>query len=192
MTASAKSERSQRNNAIDAAEFALHELDGLLANEGTTEADLAALTTQRQDLVENLNDSRRMDGGNASGLDRSTRDLRRTLNQAERFMELAQDNRIANGGAGVGRVATSVDADSEWGVDGVPDITDGSGIQQLIANDPEGFAELWAATPAEDRQMIMFSLQEHSQVQAQLQTMLTNLLQNQHQATMAIARNLSA
>lgn len=75
---------------------------------------------------------------------------------------------------------------------GKPDVTDGAGLQRYLESQPEGFQTYWSELSSEDRQMAMFSLQQHTAMQAQLNTMMTNMQQAQHNAAMAIARNLSA
>ena len=71
-------------------------------------------------------------------------------------------------------------------------MTDGAALQRLMESDPAAFQEFWGELGSEDRQMAMFTLQQHTAMQAQLSTMMTNMQQAQHNASMAIARNLSA
>ena len=73
-----------------------------------------------------------------------------------------------------------------------PSVTDGAALQRLMESAPAAFQESWGELGSEDRQMAMFTLQQHTAMQAQLSTMMTNMQQAQHNASMAIARNLSA
>ncbi len=68
----------------------------------------------------------------------------------------------------------------------------GSELSSLLHNNPDAFARAWRDMDPEDRQLAMFTLQQHASTEAQLTTLMTNLSQSAHQAAMAVARNLSA
>jgi len=72
-----------------------------------------------------------------------------------------------------------------------PNVADGRALMEMYENDPEAFRAMWSDLGAEERQLAMFSLQQEAQVTAQMTTMITNLMQSQHSAAMAVARNLS-
>lgn len=68
----------------------------------------------------------------------------------------------------------------------------GSELSSLLHNEPDAFARKWRDMDPEDRQLVMFNMQQHASTEAQLTTLMTNLSQSAHQAAMAVARNLSA
>lgn len=68
----------------------------------------------------------------------------------------------------------------------------GSELSSLLHSNPDAFARAWREMDPEDRQLAMFTLQQHASTEAQLTTLMTNLSQSAHQAAMAVARNLSA
>lgn len=72
-----------------------------------------------------------------------------------------------------------------------PNVADGRALMEMYENDPDAFRAMWSDLGAEERQLAMFSLQQEAQVTAQMTTMITNLMQSQHSAAMAVARNLS-
>lgn len=69
--------------------------------------------------------------------------------------------------------------------------TDGQSMAELQRRDPEAFAEWFKGLGDDERQLAMQNLQTYTQDRMQLTTMLTNMLQASHEATMAVARNLS-
>ncbi|TVQ99309.1 MAG: hypothetical protein EA398_12345 [Deltaproteobacteria bacterium] len=86
---------------------------------------------------------------------------------------------------------TSGGAASSSTSQGAPSATDGQGLYRLFEENPAAFQEAWKGMNDSDRQMAMMQLQREMQMIQQLTTMMTNMLQTQHSATMAVARNLS-
>lgn len=80
----------------------------------------------------------------------------------------------------------------DWGGSRRGSLADGDALLRRFESDPAGFSRMWKDLSSEERQLAMFALQQASQDQAQLTSMMTNLQQSSHSATMAIARNLSA
>lgn len=68
----------------------------------------------------------------------------------------------------------------------------GSELSSLLNSNPGAFARKWRDMDPEDRQLVMFTMQQHASTESQLTTLMTNLAQSAHQAAMAVARNLSA
>lgn len=67
---------------------------------------------------------------------------------------------------------------------------DPDALYDAFTNQPERFAEAWSDLDADQRGLIMFSLQEQVSLNNQITEMLTSLLKAAHDTTSAIARNL--
>lgn len=124
--------------------------------------------------------------------------LMRTQEETDAYLaELGLDERAeAAAGTGSGAAdgasgAGSADAKGDPG--SIADnLSDGSSLLRLYESDPDEFARQWRELSSEDRTLAMHSLQSAANLEAQITTLFTNIMQAQHQAIMAIARNLSA
>ncbi|MCB9507388.1 MAG: hypothetical protein H6700_01980 [Myxococcales bacterium] len=118
--------------------------------------------------------------------------LTQTAADVDRFLaDLGVDEADGSGGADCASGTGSADSKGDPG--SIEDnLSDGSSLLRLYESDPDEFARQWRELSSEDRTLAMHSLQSAANLEAQITTLFTNIMQAQHQAIMAIARNLSA
>lgn len=67
----------------------------------------------------------------------------------------------------------------------------GAELNRMAMSDPESFGEYWEGLDDAGRQAAQMQMQQASSTQMQLSTMMSTLLKNDHESSMAIIRNLS-
>jgi hypothetical protein len=173
-----------RQDAYAAYDDVMGQFDALLANPDLSEAQRLQLVMDRAELElgwDSLTDERRSAG--------VYRDAARVLERSLANLEAVEASLFGSIGTGVEMSRAVLDLPGL--APRTADWTDGASMQRLLEQNPEGFKSWWGKLDNDQRDVAMMKLQEASQQRAQFQTMMTNLMSAQHEALMAVARNLA-